>query len=365
LDKFLGIITPTLTGIFAIVLSVNENGDGEVNLLTIGRGKGQEITNSAYGIGSVFTNISGTKNSGFGYITLYLNQSGNSNTAIGYSALFGLISGSRNTAIGSQSMQSLQVGIDNVAVGEMALANAINASFNVAVGNGALHRNISGITNIAVGGFSLNKNISGNGNTGFGDSSLFNTLGNYNTGTGQGAGYDITSGNNNTIVGQNTGRGITTGSYNTIIGSQVMGLSSSLSNTIILADGQGNIRIYVDSSGNSGILTSSPKSTLDVNGSVGTLTRRVATGETMSSSYTTYILTNSAASNQTFTCPTIASSTNRIYFLKNQSQTYNMTIDGDGSEEFIPLGAVPITSFDLAPGEACMIQNDGTYWNIL
>jgi len=43
--------------------------------------------------------------------------------------------------------------------------------------------------------------------------------------------------------------GITTGSYNTVIGSQVSGLTPTLSNNIIIADGQGNQRLVFNSSG--------------------------------------------------------------------------------------------------------------------
>ena len=58
---------------------------------------------------------------------------------------------------------------------------------------------------------------------------------------------------NNTAVGYNTGRGIVTGINNTILGANVTGLASALSNTVILADGSGNQRLYIDSSGRAGI----------------------------------------------------------------------------------------------------------------
>ena len=57
------------------------------------------------------------------------------------------------------------------------------------------------------------------------------------------AGADMTDGaNGNTMVGANTGRGITTGINNTIVG-RVTGLSAALSASIILADGNNNIRL--------------------------------------------------------------------------------------------------------------------------
>jgi hypothetical protein len=87
-----------------------------------------------------------------------------------------------------------------------------------------------------------------------------NSTGTSNSALGDTSGYDITTGTANTIIGYNTGRGITTGSYNTILGANVTGLSATIANNIIIADGQGNRRINVDSSGNVGIGTNSPNS---------------------------------------------------------------------------------------------------------
>ncbi len=61
--------------------------------------------------------------------------------------------------------------------------------------------------------------------------------------------------------------GVTTGSYNTIIGAQISGLSASLSNTIILADGQGNIREFIDNTGRVGIGNTAPALALHVGSS--------------------------------------------------------------------------------------------------
>jgi hypothetical protein len=53
-----------------------------------------------------------------------------------------------------------------------------------------------------------------------------------------------------------------TGINNTIIGANVTGLASTLSNRIIIADGSGNQRIYVDNTGNVGIGTTAPTAKL-------------------------------------------------------------------------------------------------------
>jgi hypothetical protein len=95
-----------------------------------------------------------------------------------------------------------------------------------------------------------------------------NSTGSDNTVSGYTAGYDNTTGAGNTFIGYNTGRGVTTGNYNTIIGASVTGLSSSLSNSIILADGQGNQRVNINSSGYVGIGTASPTAQLHTTGTV-------------------------------------------------------------------------------------------------
>ena len=80
--------------------------------------------------------------------------------------------------------------------------------------------------------------------------------------------YELTTGSDNTVLGWDSGRGITTGSSNTIIGANVNGLASGLSNNIIIADGAGNQRINVNSSGNVGIGTTAPLSSLSVAGNL-------------------------------------------------------------------------------------------------
>jgi hypothetical protein len=102
---------------------------------------------------------------------------------------------------------------------------------------------------------------------------FYNTTGANNSAMGMNALYDLNitandGSGNNTAVGYNTGRGIVTGVNNTIIGANVTGLASTLSNTVIIADGSGNQRIYVDSGGNVGIGTTTPTNRLDVVGRV-------------------------------------------------------------------------------------------------
>ncbi len=73
--------------------------------------------------------------------------------------------------------------------------------------------------------------------------------GNYNVAVGYSAGKLNTTGNNNIFIGNNSGLDILTGSYNTIIGYPLPGTTGDVSNNVILADGQGNIKLQIDATG--------------------------------------------------------------------------------------------------------------------
>lgn len=162
---------------------------------------------------------------------------------------------STNIRLGVSALSNNSTGTDNVAIGNLSLASA----------------NSTGSYNTAVGSLALNSLTSGSASTAVGGEALRFSTGNLNVGIGRGAGYDLTSGNYNTIIGVLTGRGITTGGSNTIIGSSVTGLSSSLANNIIIADGDGNRRINVDASGRVGIGTNTPSTAaqLDITSTTG------------------------------------------------------------------------------------------------
>jgi hypothetical protein len=162
----------------------------------------------------------------------------------------------------------------NTAFGINALIGNTTGSANIAVGQNALLSNTTAGSNTVVGVSSMRINLTGGSNTALGAESLrFNVSGNNNTAIGRNALFDVQTGSDNTAIGYNTGRGIVTGSNNTILGANVTGLSSTLANNIIIADGSGNRRINVDSSGNVGINTLTPSQKLHVNGSL-----RIETG---------------------------------------------------------------------------------------
>jgi hypothetical protein len=130
------------------------------------------------------------------------------------------------TGLGTSALQSLSSGDNNVGVGTLAGANTTSGTDNTAVGTFALQSNVTGYGNVAIGSRAMASGT-GQNNISIGFESL----------------YNMTTGNNNIVIGSSTGWGITTGSSNTIIGGAVQGLAANLSNSIILADGAGNIRL--------------------------------------------------------------------------------------------------------------------------
>ena len=160
------------------------------------------------------------------------------------------------------------IGDSNIAMGYGALASNDSGNGNISIGRENLYQNQLGNYNVSIGNESLYSNFQGTSNTSVGHQSLYsNNNGFNNTSVGYQAGYDVQTGGNNTFIGNGTGGGIVGGNFNTVIGANVTGLVSSLSNNIILADGQGNRRINVDSNGYVGINVTSPTSYLHISGS--------------------------------------------------------------------------------------------------
>jgi hypothetical protein len=245
-----------ITGGVGVSGALNVGSDASINGVRVGRGGGEVSLNTTVGSGALVANTTGAKNTAMGYMTLNLTTTGSMNSGFGYKSLEKNTTGNYNTGIGWNAGSGNSTGSSNTAVGAVSLTS-----------------NTTGINNSAFGTSALWSNTTGNYNAGFGAEALYNnTLGIYNTAIGGKAGKDIndTTGTlgNNTFIGYNTGRGITTGYNNTILGANVTGLTSSLSNNIILADGAGNRRINIDSSGNVGIGTTSPNQTLTVAGTV-------------------------------------------------------------------------------------------------
>lgn len=164
-------------------------------------------------------------NIGIGTVTMAADTSGDQNVAIGSESMRYNTTGSNNTCIGFESCHgNPMTGDDNVDVGG-ALSSITTGSFNIALGTGA--------TQIT----------SGNNNTVINGSSIIST-GSNNTVIGKRAGATLNTGTNNLIICSSTGNcgfGIAAGKYNTVLGG-TGNLGGDFSNTIIIGDGQDNIR---------------------------------------------------------------------------------------------------------------------------
>jgi hypothetical protein len=277
----------TLTGDRVVTISTRRldfTRDIYIDSLRFGRGNSRNIVNAAVGFNALSANTTGNSNTAMGYESMKPNTTGSNNTAYGYRSLWSNITGSSNTAIGSDAMvlgggsSNTFVGASagrnvsgsfnsyfgapsgtvtitgnyNIGLGAASLGNSVSGSNNIGIGQIALSLLTSGSDNIGIGTQSLNSITTTTNSIGIGYQSLFNSSASYGIGIGSRAGFGNTTGTYNIYLGHyvNTGTGLTTGSYNTIIGSAISGLAAGLSNNIILADGQGNMRLVFDNSGN-------------------------------------------------------------------------------------------------------------------
>ena len=146
---------------------------------------------------------------------------------IGQNAGLGLVGGQQNTGVGWHALYTNKSGDFNVAMGTQALAS-LGSDVSSATSN-----------NTAIGAY---------------------------------AGSSLDTATSNTLIGRSAGNLLTNASGNTIIGgftgnSGGLDIRTSTGN-VVLADGSGNIKLYINSSGNVGINSVAPTSKLDVGGSI-------------------------------------------------------------------------------------------------
>jgi hypothetical protein len=153
--------------------------------------------------------------------------------ALGTSAAFSSTTGTNWLAIGLNAGYSNATGYNWQAIGISAGGANVNGSNWQAHGFSAGGSNVSGSDWIASGLYAGNNNTTG---------SRWFAFGSY-------AGLDSTTGSDNIFFGFNTGRGITTGSGNVIIGNSVSGLPAALTNTVIVASGDGVAKLTADVTG--------------------------------------------------------------------------------------------------------------------
>jgi len=207
------------------------------------------------------TNNVGSYNAGFGFFTL-TNNGGNSNAGFGNNVL------------------TLSKGSFNCGFGNGALANNDTGELNVAIGTRALENNFTGNRNVAIGHRSMGNVVNpGSNNTAVGFGSLFSTYGSGNVALGSMTPRHMSSGNNNIFIGHETAVNLLTGDHNVILGRVAVSTDpttpiiagNNLDRSMIFADGAGNQRIFVSSTGNIGLGLGNnviPNNRLDVNGGV-------------------------------------------------------------------------------------------------
>ena len=257
-----------------------------VNTISVGKGAGTGINNTAIGNSVLISNTTGTYNVAIGFEALKVNTTGGTNIAIGrgalqanttsggnialgYNSMFSNTTGGNNVSIGNGVMTGNTTGSGNVAIGYNTLTVQGTVSNTVAIGQGALQFNNSGLLNTAVGFASMTANTFGSNNTALGANALqnnntgsdntalgmyvllnntggtgtantgvgkeslrFNTTGGANTGVGKFSLYSNTTGDQNTATGASALSSITTGSFNVGVGVNSMSNSTTAYNNV-------------------------------------------------------------------------------------------------------------------------------------
>lgn len=297
-----------------------------VNGVSVGRGAGAVATNTAIGASALLQNATAANVVAVGNSAMERMKSINPNTALGSQALQGSAvpvnnSGSWNVAVGDQALSAITSGNSNVAVGSSALPALLSSTFTTAVGYQAGLKLTTGGYNTVVGAEALAENLTGNHFTALGYRAMGRMQGAYNTAVGPDAmrgstftanntgtynialgsdtlaslstgnnniaiGHEalnaITTNSNNTAVGYRAGKSITTGQKNTIVGG-FTGLQGGLdiraaSNNIVLSDGDGNPRWYVDANGSTGYAPSTGGSVTQTTSRTTAVTLNTPTG---------------------------------------------------------------------------------------
>lgn len=257
--------------IFIGFLSGNATTTGTNNTM-VGASSGVALTtgifNAAFGdhAGAAFT--TGQDNTCIGYYTCAVDTVGHSNAVLGSSALRNNVGGDRNVAMGLQAMYGLTGGNDNIGIGSGALYSNLTGDFSTAVGTEAgslattgkqalfgwrAGMNLStGITNTLLGEEAGMTGTSSDYMVAVGAQALLGvTTGDKNTAVGTGAGALIETGQLNTLMGYGAGSAIgIAANYNTYIGAFDGTGLASVSNNVVLSDGQSNIRYIANSLNN-------------------------------------------------------------------------------------------------------------------
>lgn len=244
--------TPDKSGVATYRFKV-DNSDALIHALTVGRGSGARMSNTALGYSALFRNNFGENNTAVGFTALYNNLGGESNTGIGDQVLFSNTEGYQNTATGASALYKNETGFGNTATGYMSLLNNTTGRNNTASGLRSMQLNATGYSNVAVGVSALNQNTTRSNLVAVGDSALFQNGKNVsqswhataNTAIGSKALYANTRGSHNTAVGFQSLHGNMTGHHNSALGYHALFYNASGTNNTAV----GNFALSVNSVG--------------------------------------------------------------------------------------------------------------------
>jgi hypothetical protein len=137
---------------------------------------------------------------------------------------------------------------------------------------------------------------------------------------------------------------------NNTSGTGILGMGTYTPNDFVL--GSNNVeRMRLTSGGSVGIATSSPTSTLDVNGSVGYAITTTTANITLGNSNYTVIITGGTP---TITLPAASSNTRKIFMIVNETGT-SRTIS-----TYLNFSGTGTTT--IAANSSITVQTDGTNW---
>jgi hypothetical protein len=249
-----------------------------------------------------FTQFTGTMFIGNGGVSITVGSDPDSfyNTFVGIQSGLGITNGHDNVGVGFNSLKVLTTGDHNLGIGPGSLALLTTGLNNTAIGSSALSKIVTGSNNVAIGKDSLTNTIAGGANnTAVGyQNSYANTSGANNTALGYQAMYANTTGTGNVAVGYLAGRYQADGSTGLIattsiyIGSNSKGKDNSDTNSIVIgynAIGLGANTVVLGNNdttltrltGNVGIGTNTPRTMLDV---AGTITALIVSSSRLQSS---------------------------------------------------------------------------------
>ena len=160
-----------------------------VNSISVGKGSGTGIDNTAVGNLALSSATTAAANIALGYWSLKLNSTGNSNVAVGSLALQNVTTGEGNIGIGTNAGGRITTGYRNICIGLVAGSNINTGYYNTIMGDFAGYFNTTGHSNTLIGK-----------NTGFN----FGT-GNQNSALGQEAGYHNAYGSRSVFIGFQAG----------------------------------------------------------------------------------------------------------------------------------------------------------------